>query len=281
MDSSLSEWLSLREAADWAARSHTVFERARAALPARGPIRVLDLCTGSGSNLRYLMDRLPDGQDWLVIDRDQALLDELSVRLHAWLAGRRELHCNVETRQMNLSTLEEGIFTGRHLVTASALLDLVSEEWLRLLAARCRSVGAVALFTITYTGRSTCDPIEPEDDLVLELFNRHQKTDKGLGGPAAGPDASAAAERAFTGAGYRVERAPSNWTIEPDARAFQRQLIDGWAGAASEIAPAQAGLIADWHSRRMAHVEAGRSRLVVHHDDLVAWNPEPEPGTED
>ena len=98
---------------------------------------------------------------------------------------------------MNLERLDAEIFEGRNLVTASALLDLVSESWLRLLAARCREAGATALFTLTYDGRSSCDPVEPEDELVRELMNLHQKTDKGLGGPADGPDAWAVAERAF------------------------------------------------------------------------------------
>jgi len=31
--------------------------------------------------------------------------------------------------------------------------------------------------------------------------------------------------------------------------------------------------IARWRARRLAHVDAGRSRLVVGHDDLAAWLP--------
>ena len=88
---------------------------------------------------------------------------------------------------MDLGALDdEAVFAGRHLVTASALLDLVSESWLKSLAMRCRAAGAVALLTITYNGRSLASPPEPEDAMVLDLFNRHQRTDKGLGGPGGG-----------------------------------------------------------------------------------------------
>jgi len=286
MDDSLSAWLALREAADWSARSGSLVQRVTAALPSSSVVRAVDLCTGTGSNLRYLMDRLPSPQHWLVVDRDAALLDEIAVRLSDWARSRgwtmstdagghhirgAAFGCDVVTRQMNLNQLDAEIFDGCHLVTASALLDLVSEEWLRTLAARCREAGAAALFAITYDGRSTCEPSEPEDETIRSLLTRHQKTDKGLGGVAAGPDAWAIAERVFAEAGFQVEHAGSDWSIDPSDEAFQRMLIEGWAHAARELAPQQSTTIADWLERRREHVSAGRSRIVVGHADMAAW----------
>jgi hypothetical protein len=259
MNDSLSQWLALREAADWSARSELLARRVGDALAPAGTVRGLDLCTGTGSNLRYLLDRLPGRQQWLVVDHDPALLAEVPTRLSAWAhvksctvtTDRRRSHvrgdrvdAQVETRQMNLERLDAAIFAGRNLVTASALLDLVSESWLRLLADRCQAARAVALFSITYNGQSSCDPAEPEDEMVRE--------------------------RVFKEAGYQVERASSDWLIEPREREFQRQLIDGWAHAASEIAPRQGSAIANWLKRRLAHVDAGCSRIVVGHVDMAA-----------
>lgn len=286
MDESLSDWLAVREPADFAARSATLVEHVRHALASTDTVRGLDLCTGTGSNLRYLIDRLPGRQTWLAADRDARLLEELPTKLKTWADGRGysmrtegrvsslrggRCECDVETRAMDLDRLDAGLFEGRNLVTASALLDLVSESWLRLLAARCREASATALFTLTYDGRSSCDPVEPEDDMVRDLMNVHQKTDKGLGGRAEGPDAWSVAERVFTEAGYCVECAPSDWSIGPFERTFQRMLIEGWARAAVEIAPERADTIADWLGRRLEHLEAGRSRIVVNHVDMVAW----------
>ena len=165
------------------------------------------------------------------------------------------------------------IFAGRHLVTASALLDLVSEEWLRVLAARCRAVGAAALFAINYNGCSSCSPAEPEDDMIRDLLNRHQKRDKGLGGPAAGPDAAACAERCFAEVGYLVRRACSDWVLGSAERELQRRLIEGWAEAAAEMAPGDVSDIERWRTRRLGHVDADRSHVVVGHVDLAAWLP--------
>jgi hypothetical protein len=285
MSNSLSEWLALREAADWAARSELLVDRVREVLAPIDTVHALDLCTGTGSNLRYLMDRLPKPQRWLAIDRDAALLEELPAKLTPWARARgcsvhtggpaTYVRCDridsvIETRQMNLERLDAAIFEGRHLVSASALLDLVSESWLRVLATRCHAAGAAALFAVTYNGGSSCDPAEPEDEMVRELMNLHQRTDKGLGGPAAGPDAAAVTKRVFEDAGFEVQPAVSDWSLGPPDRAFQRMLIEGWAHAATEISPKHTDVVADWLRRRLEHVEAGRSSVIVNHDDLLA-----------
>jgi hypothetical protein len=293
MDNTLSHWLRLREPADVAARSATLTQAIAEAMPRGAPVSVLDLGTGTGSNVRYLAEHLPGAQRWLAVDRDPALLAELPHRMSSWSAARGyettmergrcvvrsgDLDCQVETEQRDLDTLDdERLFAGRHLVTASALLDLVSEPWLLALATHCRAAGTLVLFAITYNGQFTCVPTEGEDNLVRELMNRHQRTDKGLGGPAAGPDAALRAEQCFAGVGYRVRREPSDWTLGPAEHDMQRLLIDGWAHAATEISPERAAVIERWHARRLAHVDADRSHIVVGHDDLAAWPPGTHP----
>jgi hypothetical protein len=258
----LANWLALREAADAAARSLALTRRIAAAIGLHAPLRIVDLGAGTGANLRYLSNHLPSRQEWLLVDRDRALLEEARRRRHA-----ADL---VETRDLDLGSLDlVDIFAGRHLVTASALLDLVSETWLRSLAAHARAAGAAVLFALTYDGRSDCSPAEPEDEIVRRLFNQHQtRSDHGFG-PAAGPDATRCAAQAFANAGYQVKVENSDWVLEPAARDLQRELIEGWAAAAGEIAPES--MIAAWARRRFAHVDAGCSHIRVGHQDLIAW----------
>ena len=156
------------------------------------------------------------------------------------------------------------------LVTAAALLDLVSTRWLEALATGCKAAGAAVCFALTYDGRAACTPDEPEDAMVLDLFNRHQRLDKGFG-PALGPTAAVAAEQILAKVGFRVLTERSDWDVGPQHGAMQHALLDGWLAAALEIAPEQTALLTAWHRRRRTHVEAGRSRLVVGHIDLVGW----------
>jgi len=252
----LARWLALREPADATARSAALTRAVVSALPADRPLRILDLGSGTGSNARYLTPYLPAGSQWLLVDKDPSVLAAAPY----------------ETRELDLGARDAPeIFDGRDFVTASALLDLVSTPYLAWLADRCRAHHAVALFALTYTGRSTCTPLEPEDGVMCALLNLHQKqSDKGFG-PAAGPDAVARAEEAFDAVGYRVQRQRSDWHLQPGARELQRVLIQGWADAALEMAPFEEDVIADWLTRRVAHVEAGRSRITVSHEDLAAF----------
>jgi hypothetical protein len=266
---SLSRWLALREEADSGARAATLTRAVIERLRPLASVQVLDLGAGTGANVRYLAPRIPAPQRWLLVDYDATLLAEAQARTVAW---SDPLGCEVRTRRLDLVTVDRpDIFAGRHLVTASALLDLVSRRWLEILAARCREVHATAFFVLNYNGASRCTPPEPEDEEIRTLMNRHQHSDKGLGGLAAGPAAADCANQCFSAVGYDVRLEPSDWVLRPDQRDLQRQLIQGWAHAALEMAPGRRRAIYDWLGRRLSHVEAGRSHIIVGHDDLAAW----------
>ena len=69
----------------------------------------------------------------------------------------------------------------RVLLTASALLDLVSETWLRSLAQRAAQAAATVWFALTYDGSIDCRPTEPEDREVQYLSICISAWTRGLG----------------------------------------------------------------------------------------------------
>lgn len=287
MDDGLARWLGLREPHDWSARSARLVDAVRRALPQSGVLRVLDLGTGTGSNLRYLIPRLGARQEWLLVDKSPDVLRSLTRRTAAWAEGRglrltvrddgfsitgAAVDCIVQTTQRDLDLpLPPDMFAGRHLVTASALVDLASDAWLSALADRCRAEGCAALLALTYNGRSGFDPPVDGDDLARDLLNVHQRRNKGLGGPAAGPHAHTAAMNAFQRAGFAVEDAETNWQVAAEFADFQRLFIDGLAGAAVEERTDAASIITAWQQQRLELLERRRSHVVVGHYDLAAW----------
>ena len=169
-------WLALRAGFDAAARSRALDDRLSAwsagrTLATGRPLAVVDLGAGSGNNRRYLAPRLPAAQAWTLVDADGALLAT---------AARNDP--TVAVRQADLAAdLEAALPDGTDLVTASALIDLVSAEWLQRLVARVEALGAALLVVLTYDGRTAWQPADPFDARVLVLVNRHQRADKGNG----------------------------------------------------------------------------------------------------
>lgn len=282
-----ADWLALREPADTAARSERLVGLVTAAVAGSLELSVVDLGCGSGSNLRFLGPRMPSPQRWRMLDQDPVLLALAPALLRRWaiasgcsaspegsllVVGGKGTRYRIETDRVDLASCDAAVLTDGALVTAAALLDLVSEPWLCRLAAGCRDRRAAVLFALTYDGRVRCSPAEPEDAIVEALVNRHQRTNKGFGA-ALGPEATDVAQRCFERLGYRVEREPSDWMLGPDSGELQRQLIDGWADAATAMEPARSARVEHWRARRLAHVLANRSQMIVGHQDLAAWLP--------
>jgi hypothetical protein len=282
-----AEWLALREPFDAAARCTALVEALAARLGAArtSPLDVVDLGAGAGSNFRYLAPLLGLAQRWRLVDHDAALLDAGLTAIRQWAAARgaactargaalelrgADLHCDVVCEHRDLRAIATLQLPERGLVTAAALLDLVSSDWLTRFAARCRAARATVHCALTYDGRTTYEPFEPEDEGLLALFNRHQLGDKGFG-PALGPGAAEAAPASFRRLGYTVETDRSDWRFAPRDTPIQRALLDGWLNAALELAPERHVELSAWHVRRLAHVAAARSALTVGHVDLVGW----------
>lgn len=264
-----AQWLALREPLDARSRASTLIaslvESHGAGQPRESPLEVIDLGAGTGANLRYAAPRLGGSQHWLLVERDPVLLAAIPAQMPA-ASG---CDCRVETLELDLATqLEQLPLAPASLLTASALLDLASEEWLGRLLRRAAGASATVWFALTYDGRMQFEPAEPEDHEVRELFNRHQRGDKGFG-PALGPAAAPTAARLLAQHGYHIESAPSDWHIRSEQSALQQSLLEGWFSAACEIAPDRAGVLRGWLARRLAHLRSARSKLEVGHIDMI------------
>lgn len=254
-----ASWLTMREPVDHRSRSDLLLAPMRYWMNELNPLRVLDLGAGTGSNLRYLAPRLDTTQHWTLVDHDAALLK----RVHSPSANVR-----CETRVKDLRAVDAMKLDQVDLVTASALLDLVSKEWLEQLAAQCAGQGAAALFALNYNGAVHWSEPEPEDAAVLAAFNAHHRGDKGFG-PALGSNAGPAITDAFRQRGYQVITGISPWQLTAQDRQLQRALLDGWCEAACEQDPARVDAYRAWSDRRrMAPVA-----VTVGHLDVLAIPP--------
>lgn len=283
------DWLALREPVDHRSRAADLLAPLGSWWRARRASRVVDLGSGAGSNLRYLAPYLGGGQHWRLVDRDARLLERA---VHLGTGGLAD-RVRIEAVQGEL--IREGLEEASRadLVTASALLDLVSRTWIERLVKTCVDARAAVLFALTWDGviqwqslgGSTRDrkvarpPLAADardDEFVWDAVREHQRRDKGLG-PSLGPAAGRTAEQAFATAGYRTELTGSPWVVGPsptfEERSLALALIKGWEHAAVEQHPAEARRVRAWRTRKSRAARTERFRLVIGHVDLLALPP--------
>jgi len=241
------EWLALRADADDRARNADLRHAFLEALP-RTP-RLLDLGSGTGATVRALAGA---GARWTLVDNDPALL-----------AVARKSLPEVETVQADLAR-DLGTILSRDAdaITASALFDLVSEEWITHLARAAR--GRIVYAALTCDGTEAWTPDHPADIAVARAFDTHQRGDKGFG-PATGPMGAAMLARALEAEGYTVTLAPSPWRLDRARDGALMDALSSGVAAAAVEAGCDAATAQDWlTARRQA------TRCVTGHLDLLA-----------
>lgn len=246
-----AEWLFLREPADVAARSAALADAFLDGLPVRP--RVMDLGAGTGSNARYLNARAEARGmriDWVLVDGDSTLLDRATLPPF----DRQVLDFAADPAAIDLSEIDA--------ISASALFDLVSEDWFARFVGLLGSRRLLAALT-------ACDghgwaPADPDDAAVEDRFAADMRRDKGFG-PAMGLAAPLAMAACLTAAGYTVHQAETPWHLGPGQPALAAAMIDGIAAAVAGYDGA-----AGWRARRRAALKAGNLRFTVGHRDLVA-----------
>jgi hypothetical protein len=258
-----AQWLALREPYDLRARNATVLDAVAAAFRDHCAVAVVDLACGAGASLRAIGPRLAPRQSWRLVDNDLGLLART-------VALAQPPRLSVQAQAVDLARdLELALDGPLDLVTCSALLDLVSAQWLERLVVEAAARRLPVYAALSYDGRAALEPGDAFDAEMVAAVNRHQRRDKGFG-PALGPQAAAHAVARFEGVGYGVVQGRSDWMFGPHDGAIQDAILTGWATAARELGDVPLDRIAAWFTHRRELVADGRARLQVGHIDVFA-----------
>jgi hypothetical protein len=260
------EWLDLRESADAAARSQDLVRQLRGRITARGQAVIHDLASGSGSMGRWLAPLLPGPQHWVLHDRDPDLLALAEAEVPGPAAD--EAAVTVETTLCDVTRLDRDELADASLITASALLDLLTEDELAGLLRACARATCPVLLTLSVTGRVELLPTDPLDARIAAAFDEHQRrvTSRGR---LLGPDAVAAAEDGFRRLGAEVIVRSSPWRLGVADKELAVEWLAGWVDAACAQESALAADARPYRRRRLREAEAGRIAVTVGHADLL------------
>jgi hypothetical protein len=235
------------------------------------PLVVHDLGCGTGSMMRWLAPLLFGPQRWTAHDRDEELLAVLSAS--APVRDSEGMPVTVDIHPCDLAQLHPGELADASLITASAVLDIMSVTELERLVEICLAVGCPALLALSVTGRVELRPRDPRDERIQHAFNAHQRRITSDGRRLSGPDTVSTATTLFTHRGATVLSAPSVWRLGASDDALINEWLSGWVGAACEQDPALAGSADDYLQRRMSALAEGHLDVMVHHRDLLIVPP--------
>jgi len=262
-----STWLRLREATDAAARSADLVALVGRLVAGIPRLVIHDLGCGSGSMGRWLAPLLPGRQHWIVYDHDADLLEQAAAEMVDRAADGAPV--TVETRHRDITRLTADDLDGAGLVTAAALLDLLTVEEVERVAAASVSLGCPALLTLSVVGRVALTPSDPLDAPITAAFNAHQRRTT-EGRRLLGPDAADAMVDAFIRRGAASVVRPSPWVLGAHNAELLSEWFVGWVAAACDQQPKLAGRAIGYTRRRLAEIAEGRLGAVVCHVDLVA-----------
>jgi hypothetical protein len=195
------DWLRLREAADHRSRNKALADRLSAHFSGRPEAAIYDLGAGLGSNLRGSFDLLPARQHWTLVDNDAALLSAACEEIAGWADQSRPTASGLEAvkngRSLRVEVKRHDLAadpapwggTPPDLVTAAALFDLVSAQWIGRFVSAVASARIAFYTVLTHDALTEWSPPHPADAAMKKAFERHFGRDKGFG-PSTGGDAT-------------------------------------------------------------------------------------------
>ena len=260
------EWLNLREASDHKARDRHLLKTAANwlnDLKSKDKV-IVDLGSGTGSTIRGLQryTELAPSIQWRLVDNDPELLAEA---IH-----RHSEEYSIESFLVDLSATQKLPLESVSLITASALLDLVSSNFIRDLCQliKEKNEGRPLGFysALNYDGCIKWTPFHPLDAAILMNFNTDQRRDKGFG-PALGPDATDFLKTQFHSSKFQCLSAKSPWLLGSADYLLTESLINGISGVAIQTDGLTNSDIQDWKTFRIENVRTGNCYLG--HTDIV------------
>jgi hypothetical protein len=275
MSTATPDWLALRAPADDAARSTELARELGRLLAARrpsaaAPLVLHDLGAGTGSMTRWLAPQLPGTQRWVLRDGDADIVEHVDLDAVVDADGCR---IDADVVVEDLAELPKDAFDGAAAVTASALLDVITHAEAAHIVAACVAADTPALFSLTVTGVVTLRPsarLDAVEQVLSAAFDDHQRRDAD-GRRMLGPDAVAATAELFAAAGWNVRTVPTPWRLKGRDSALTSEWLDGWIDAAVEWRPDLVDDAEAYRRLRLAQAAAGRLRVMVSHEDLLAW----------
>lgn len=240
------------------------------------PLVVIDIGAGTGNSMRWfdhhLRERLPGRPlSWVLLDADAASLEIAAERsansvraIVAPISSLPAIAAEVLTEVTGETPASDESFGSCDLlITGSALLDVLTRADMKAISDTVRRFSGIGIFVLNISGEWSLRPPHPDDGIVGDAFDRHQRRSGRLGTEST----AVLAEEAYM-AGAEVRTSESPWTIEaPRDIEFLSRFLTERIDAAVEEEPQLVQRAHDWLDCRLN--QSAELRVVVDHTDIL------------
>ena len=270
MEKFSSEWLALREQEDLLARNSTILECVIEHLKGEKRLNILDIGCGTGATMRALLPKFEQPQHWTLLDVDHELL------VHARCLNEplvSDSNYTLDTKFADLTAGFEFLNSEYSLVTATALLDLVSEAWIKEFAKALKHNNLSFYCRITPNNSIEFDPKEDLDEKVISTFNTHRYSDKGFGMSLGGHAADFTIEQ-LQSFGFDVRSSLETWGNRHHNKSFRKifnsKLVEGISQAVNNTKLFDASELKQWTDSRLSAIQNGECEIRFEVIDFLA-----------
>ena len=194
------DWLNERFRFDNAARNKKVEQAFLEFASTKQNVILVDIGAGTGANCIYFVDKIPQNQNWLLVERDTRFLTPTIERLNNFASqkgydielGGHTVLLKKNNKIVEIQVINDSFFRLENLVDlknvdvvlAAAVFDLLSENQLKSLVKTLFDNRCALLATMNYAGMTFHPEIKIDRDFISVFeahMNREQAFGRGLG----------------------------------------------------------------------------------------------------
>ncbi len=280
-------WLEHRYDCDVQARNASIEKKLLSFFkPHESVLHIVDVGSGTGTNVCYYFDKLNHQQEWTLIERHDPLLQAARKRLRKF-ADKQGYSWNEQSDQVQLvdknkkATIRFVTGDVNHIETltdleeadvlvANAFFDLISFDQFDALVKKLAQHNVAFLSTLNYYETSFY-PFLEEDHQIMRWYHMHMKRPQPFG-IAMGSDCCEEMLDLLTKHHLMIEQESSQWHLKRGNTTMQHYILHFIENALAELnlTTDEQNLLNRWLNTRKEQLHDRTLEIIVDHNDIFA-----------
>jgi len=280
-------WLALRYDLDCRSRNSVLEKKFIDKMNAIQKPQILDIGSGSGTNILRLAPMINGCQNWTMIDRDVDLVSRIDS--HYKSVSQKPAFGVTELSNHSIcfgeSKVNYAAITGDFLdpeneiwhekfdaVVANAVFDLLSEkqfsQFVEIAKEKWQESKPIFYFTINLAEKISFEPVATDDLNYLPLFQNHMERPQFFGS-SMGAKSARVMKQVLVESGFSVEDLSSDWNIQRNEKALLTANFDFIEDAVLTMCE-KTHECEQWIKSVREKINDEKTGLLITHNDILA-----------